>query len=77
MRDVKLAPLFYGETLIGNDVPNRTYMLTAPNMEAHDAHWNGFRTHPKWQVMKKIERYKNTVSKINRWYLAPTDYSQL
>ncbi|MBC8353534.1 MAG: NIPSNAP family protein [Planctomycetes bacterium] len=77
MRDVKLAPLFYGETLIGDDVPNLTYMLTAPSTEAHDEHWNGFRKHPDWQRMKALEKYKDTVSKINRWYLAPTEYSQL
>ena len=61
MRDVELAPLFYGETLIGDDVPNLTYMLTAPNREAHDEHWNGFRTHPDWQRMKVMEKYKDTV----------------
>jgi hypothetical protein len=77
MRDVKLAPLFYGETLIGSDVPNLTYMLTAPDMNAHDEHWAGFRTHPDWLVMKALDKYKDTVSKINRWYLAPTAYSQL
>ncbi len=77
MRDVKLAPLFYGETLIGSDVPNLTYMLTAPDMKAHDEHWNGFRTHPEWLKMKVLDKYKDTVSKINRWYLAPTEYSQL
>lgn len=76
MRGVKLA-LFYGETLIGNDVPNLTYMLTAPDMKAHDEHWNGFRTHPDWLVMKGLDKYKDTVSKINRWYLVPTAYSQL
>jgi hypothetical protein len=77
MRDVKLAPLFYGETLIGSDVPNLTYMLTAPDMKSHDEHWVGFRTHPDWLKMKELDKYKDTVSKINRWFLAPTDYSQL
>jgi hypothetical protein len=77
MRDVQLAPLFYGETLIGSDVPNLTYMLTAPDVKAHDEHWNGFRTHPDWLKMKVLDKYKDTVSKINRWYLAPTEYSQL
>ena len=77
MRNVKLAPLFFGETLIGSDVPNLTYMLTAPDMQAHEEHWNGFRNHPDWLRMKDLDKYKDTVSKINRWYLAPTEYSQL
>ena len=77
MRDVKLAPVFYGEMLVGHDVPNLTYMLSAPDMEAHKAHWKGFGGHPEWQRMKKIERYKGTVSKITKRYLSPTEYSQI
>ncbi len=77
MRDVKMAPVFYGETLIGPDVPNLTYMLSASDMEAHQEHWGGFRTNPDWNKMKGLAKYKNTVSKINKWYLVPTPYSQI
>ena len=64
MKDVKLGPVFFGETLISNDVPNLTYMLSAPSEEAHGEHWGGFGKHPRWQVLKKMEKYKGTVSKI-------------
>ena len=77
MRDVKLGPVFFGETLISNDVPNLTYMLSAGNDEAHKEHWNGFRKHPEWLRMKVLERYKGTVSKITSIMLAPTAYSQI
>jgi len=77
MREVKMAPLFYGETLIADDVPNLTYMLSADNMEAHQEHWKGFLAHPEWARMKKIDKYKGTVSKITKWFLSPTRYSQI
>lgn len=77
MRDVKLAPVFYGETLIGQDVPNLIYMLSASDMESHEAHWKAFIGHPEWDRMKKLPKYKDTVSKITKVYLVPTDYSQI
>lgn len=77
MRDVGLGPVMYGETLIGDNVPNLTYMLSAPDMEAHQAHWKTFIDHPEWKRMKQIERYQDTVSKIENYYLEPTEYSRM
>lgn len=77
MRDVNLRPLFYGETLVGPDVPNLIYMLCAPNIEAHQEHFKAFLEHPEWKRIKDIEEYKGTVSKIEKWNLKPTSFSQL
>ena len=77
MRDVKLGPVFFGETLASNDVPNLTYMLSADDMESHKQHWEAFLAHPDWARMKAIEKYKDTVSKISNWFLVPTPYSQI
>ena len=77
MREVGLGPIFFGETLISNDVPNLTYMLSAENEEAHKTHWKGFGPHPEWQKLKKMDRYKGTVSKIISTMLVPTESSQL
>ncbi|QDU16907.1 hypothetical protein CA11_47450 [Gimesia maris] len=77
MEDVKLAPVFFGEMLIGDDVPNLTYMLSAPHRAAHEEHWDGFRMHSKWEKMKAMDKYKGTVSKITNWYLEPLPYSAI
>lgn len=77
MRDVKLAPVFFGETLISSDVPNLTYMLSAENEDAHKTHWKAFGPHPEWQRLRKMDRYKDTVSKIVKTMLKPTQASQL
>ncbi|MCA9734929.1 MAG: NIPSNAP family protein [Deferribacteres bacterium] len=77
MRDTGLAPVFYGEALIGDDVPNLTYMLSASDREAHKEHWRQFGAHPEWQRMKEMPKYKDTVSKITNIFLQPAAYSQL
>lgn len=77
MRDTKMAPVFFGETLIGPDVPNLIYMLSSPDAESHKKHWDAFRVHPEWNRIKDLEQYKDTVSKIKKWILKPTTYSQL
>ena len=77
MREAGLGPVFFGEALIGDNVPNLTYMLSAADREAHKAHWKEFGSHPVWQRMRKMERYKDSVSKIRSIFLAPTAYSQM
>lgn len=77
MRDVKLAPVFYGETLVSNDVPNLTYMLSGESKEAHQQHFKDFLKHPEWDRIKRLERYKGTVSKITSVFFTPTDWSQI
>ena len=77
MKKVKLGPVFFGETLISNDVPNLTYMLSADDMASHKQHFKDFLAHPDWEEMKKIQRYKDTVSKITSHFLVPTSYSQI
>lgn len=77
MKDVKLAPVFFGETLISNDVPNLTYMLSAPSEEAHGQHWKSFVAHPKWKEMKAMKKYEGTVSGIQSIKLKPATCSQI
>ena len=76
MKDVEMGPVFFGETLIGPDVPNLVYMLSAKSEKEHEAHWKAFKASPQWEEMKKLEKYKDKVSKIRNWFLKPTAYSQ-
>ena len=75
MREVKLGPVFFGEMLIGDNVPNLTYMLAAKNITEHDEHWKSFRAHPKWSRVKRMKKYQDTISKIKYRYLSPLEYS--
>jgi hypothetical protein len=77
MRDVGLGPVFYGQALIGGNLPHLTYMLSAENQEAHTKHWDAFKTHPTWDKMKNDPQYADTVSKIYNRFLVPVPYSQV
>lgn len=79
MRRVGLAPVFYGQTIIGTRLPNLTYLLSAENDAAHKAHWDAFRTDAEWKRMSAIPEYANAriVSKITNKFLVPTAYSQI
>lgn len=77
MRDCEMAPVFFGETLIGPEAPNLIYMLSASDDKAHKAHWQKFLKGDRWAKMKVLPEYKDTVSKIKNWFLVPTAYSQL
>ena len=77
MRDTKLAPVFFGMALIGDNVPSLAYMLSASDREEHEAHWAIFREHPEWKRMKEMPKYLDTVSNIVNIFLEPTAYSQI
>ncbi len=75
MRDLKMDPVFFGECLSGKNYPNLTYMLSASSLEENAAYWKTFVNSPGWKEMKKIEKYKGTVSNIEKIFLKPTDFS--
>jgi NIPSNAP len=69
--------VFFGETLVGPAIPNLKYMLAAPDMPKNEAGWKTFMEHPDFVKMKNDPKYADTVSKITKLFLAPTDYSQI
>ena len=74
---VDLKGVFYGQSLSGANLPNLTYMIAYENMDERKAAWGRFSKHPDWQILKKNDRYKDTVSKIVATFLVPADYSQI
>lgn len=72
-----LDPVFFGETLIGDRLPNLTYMLGFPDMAAKDEGWSTFVNSPEWKELSGDPQYKDTVSNITDIILHPTGYSQI
>lgn len=77
MREVGLGPIFYGQALVGPNLPHLTYMLSGENRDVHKEHWGGFGKHPVWKKLNGDSQYADTVSKSTNWFLTPTDYSQI
>lgn len=72
-----LQPVFFGETIIGQQMPNLHYMLAFENMASRDKNWDQFRNHPDWNKLKSDPYYANTVSCITDIILKPTAFSQI
>lgn len=77
MREVGLGPIFFGQGLVGRDLPHLAYMTSGETPELHKQHWSAFGKHPVWQRLKADPQYKQTVSKINKRMLRPTSFSQV
>ena len=74
-----LAPVFFGDTLIGTRMPCLTYMLTFSDLAELTAHWAAFSADPAWKELS--HRPGNTdpeiVSNISNLYLSPLPCSQI
>lgn len=75
--DCDISPVFMGQALIGDLTPNLTYMTVYDDDAKRKEGWSKFRQHPDWQVLKAVEKYKGTVSKIHKSDWVPKSYSQL
>ena len=76
-KDLGFQPLFFGEVISGSAMPNLMYMSTFSDKKSQTEHWKAFRDDPAWLKLKAVERYNNTVSHIDKYYLYPTEYSDI
>jgi hypothetical protein len=74
-----LRAVFFGQSLIGSNQPNLTYMLTFDDMANHDKAWGTFGSSPEWNKLKSVPEYADAklISKITAIFLQPTSYSQI
>ena len=76
-RRAGLTPVFFGETIIGTNMPSLVYMLTFPDMSARDAAWAKFGQDPAWKTLSGDPQYRDNVSALSDIILQPTAYSQI
>jgi hypothetical protein len=72
-----LNPVFFGESIIGPNLPNLNYMLAFKDMADRDQRWQVFRDDPDWKKLSANPAYRDTVSNITDIILRPTEYSQI
>ena len=77
MQELGLSPVFYGQVLVGRDMPELTYMLCSPDMATHKRNWAAFGAHPAWVRLKNDPQYADTVSRITSRFLMPAAFSQI
>lgn len=47
-----MLPVFFGEALVGERLPNLTYLLVFDNMAARDKAWGAFGSDPDWKKLR-------------------------
>lgn len=74
-----MAPVFFGETVVGRNLPNLTYMLAFENLAARDKLWGAFGSDPEWQKLRAQPGYADAeiVSNISNAILRPLDFSPI
>jgi len=74
-----LRPVFFGESLVGTNLPNLTYMLVFDDMAARDKNWGTFGPDPEWKKLSTTPGYTNAeiLTNITSVFLRPTGYSQV
>lgn len=78
-RRTGLAPVFFGDNLIGDRLPSFTYMLTFDDMVAREKTWAQFIGDDAWKTLRATPGYTDPeiVSNITSIILRPTAYSQI
>ena len=76
-RKVGMHPVFFGDTVFGDLMPNLTYMLGFENEEARKLGWKTFVESPEWAAMKDLPMYKDTANTIINVILKPSPGSQI
>jgi hypothetical protein len=77
MKEAGLAPIFYGRTIAGLNMPCLVYMTCGENLAAHKQHWQGFSASPVWKKLKDDPQYQDNVSRIISIMLKRTSASQI
>ena len=72
-----LQPVLFGETIIGNMMPNLVYMLAFDDMSDMDKKWDVFRADPEWTKLSADPYYAGITLRINDWIWTPTAFSQI
>jgi NIPSNAP len=72
-----MPPVFFGEAIAGQALPNLTYLLAFDNSETQETAWKKFKGHPDWLALKADKQYKDTATKIQNIVLKPSKGSQL
>jgi hypothetical protein len=78
-RKVGMLPVFFGETIAGQRMPNLTYMVGYDDLAARDKTWSTFIGHPEWKKMLEQPGVSDAelVSNISNSILRPLPFSAI
>jgi hypothetical protein len=74
-----MQPVFFGETIVGRNLPNLTYMLTFDSLAAREKLWADFGADPEWKKLRAEPELADAliVSNISNTILRPMPFSPI
>lgn len=74
-----MSPVFFGETIVGRNLPNLTYMLAFDDLASREKLWKAFGADPEWQKMRSRPELADSliVSNISNSILRPLPFSPI
>ena len=74
-----ISPVFFGQTLIGQNLPNLTYMLAFDDLASRDKLWRDFGADPEWHKLRAQPGLSDAeiVSNISNSILRPLAFSPI
>jgi len=78
-RRLGMLPVFFGETLVGRNQPNLTYMLAFDDLAHRERAWKAFVYDAEWQKMRAQPGLSDAevVSNISNMILRPLPFSEI
>jgi NIPSNAP len=78
-RRLGLAPVFFGETIVGRNMPNLTYLLAFDDLAAREKAWRAFGADPEWQKLRAQPGLSDAeiVSNVSNAILRPLPFSPI
>jgi hypothetical protein len=78
-RRLGMTPVFFGETIAGQNMPNLVYMLGFDDLAHREKAWRTFGTDPEWQKMRALPGLSDAeiVSNISSSILRPLPFSPI
>jgi len=78
-RRADLLPVFFGQTLVGRNMPNLTYMVAHDDWAARERNWRAFGDDPEWKKLRAQPGLGDVeiVSNISNTLLSPLPFSEI
>ncbi len=77
MQTLGMSPVFFGQGLVGPNLPHLRYITSGPDLATHLDAWKKFGPDPRWMKMKDLPQYADSTSKNTARFLAPKPYSSI
>jgi hypothetical protein len=78
-RRLGMKPVFFGETIVGQDIPNLTYMLAFDDLAHRERAWRAFGEDAEWKKLRATPGLSDAeiVSNISSAILRPAPFSPI